>query len=59
MVNGFTKIKNTQKREKHIDERHDSIHGHRNLTTPNAPRSLATEILTHQKFVKLQYDREY
>ena len=22
---------------------------------PNAPRSLATEILTHRKFVKLQY----
>ena len=24
-------------------------------TKPNAPRSLATEILTHRKFVKLQY----
>ena len=33
---------------------HGSIHGHRIKTKPNAPRSLATEILTHRKFVKLQ-----
>ena len=36
-------------------ERHDSIHGHRIKTKPNAPWPRATEILTHRKFVKLQY----
>ena len=45
MVNGFTETKKTIECEKHIER------SGQYPRTPNAPRSLATEILTHWKFV--------
>ena len=53
VVNGFTKIKKTPKMKKKIlgivAASVDT-----EICIPNAPWSLATEILTHRKFVKLQ-----
>ena len=56
VVNDFTEIKKTPKCEKHIEQsrqqpRTPKFKQHRTLRR----RSLATEILTHRKFVKLQY----
>ena len=54
VVNGFTEIKKKPKWEKYTERsrwhprpQHTEI-----KTKPNAPRSLATENLTHRKFVK-------
>ena len=51
---GFTEIKNTPNREKCIEWSPSTSTDTEIKTTPNAPWSLATEILTHRKFVQLQ-----
>ena len=55
VVNGFTEIKKTPKWEKYMDRSRQHPRTPKLKRKPNAPRSVATEILTHRKFVKLQY----
>ena len=54
VVNCFTEIKKTPKWKKMHWEIKAASTDTEIKTKPNAPRSLATEILTHRKFVKLQ-----